>query len=527
MFKPLSILLLLIASASAHAEWLEASSAHFVVYGDTSERNLRRFAEQLERFDGAMRAVTGVPRSTPTPSVRVTVYATGGEQSVRRLHAQNGGDARYVGGFYIPRIEGPVAFVPTASPAREGDTDIDYSMLMLLHEYAHHFRYMNSRFQTPRWLSEGSAEFFGTASFERNGSVALGRPANHRTLELMREPDVTVTDLVDEDHYRKRRGERRSYDAFYGRAWLLYHYLTFEPSRKGQLPRYIQALTDGQTSRQAAEAAFGDLEALDEDIGRYMTRHHLSSFTVKADLIPPSDITVRRLTPGEAAIMPTVMRSKRGVGSKELAEEIVAEARAVAERFPTDAAVLAALAEAEGDALNDTATVAAADRALRLDPKNVNAHMHKAFALFHRARRTRDATAMGAAQDALLALNAVETDHPIPLLYFYLTYTAVGLKPTANAVAGLEKAVRVAPFSHRASLTLAQHRLLEGRTDEARDLILPTAFDPHGGRRSGQLRGWLARLDTATPADTAALADELRDMAGANPVDATDDSPDD
>jgi tetratricopeptide (TPR) repeat protein len=512
MYKPLSILLLLVASASAHAEWLEASSDHFVVYGDTNERNLRRFAEQLERFDGAMRAVSGIAPSKPTPSVRLTVYLTGREHTLRSLAAQNGRSARYIAGFYIPSIEGPVAFVSTASAAREGDADIDTSMLWLLHEYAHHFRYMNSRFPAPRWLSEGSAEFFASASFEVDGSVVLGRPANHRTFELMRAPDVTVIDLVDEAHYAKRAGANRGYDAYYGRAWLLYHYLTFEPSRKGQLSRYIQGLAEGRSSRESAEAAFGDLEALDKDIGRYMGRSNFSVYKVKADLIPTGDIRVRRLTPGEAAIMPVVMRSKRGVASPELAEEIVREARAVAARFPMDAAVLAALAEAEGDTLDNAATLAAAERALRIDPRNVDALTHKAFALFHRARLAGDPNAMGDAQDALIALNAVETDHPVPLLYFYLSHTAVGLRPSANAIAGLEKAVRIAPFSYQASMALAHQRLLDGRIDDVRDLVLPVALNPHGGKRAERLRGWLAKLDTATPADTAALAAELRTM---------------
>jgi tetratricopeptide (TPR) repeat protein len=526
MRKSFSVLLLLLAAAPIHAEWLEASSDHFVVYGETNERNLRRFAEQLERFDGAMRAVSGIAPSKPTPSVRLTVYLTGHEQTLRSLAAQNGGGARYIAGFYISSIEGPVAFVSTASAAREGDTDIDTSMLWLLHEYAHHFRYMNSRFPAPRWLSEGSAVFFASASFEVDGSVVLGRPANHRTYELMEAPDVTVIDLVDEAHYAKRARANRGYDAYYGRAWLLYHYLTFEPSRKGQLSRYIQGLAEGRSSREAAEAAFGDLEALDKDIDRYM-RSNFSVYKVKADLIPTGDLRVRRLTPGEAAIMPVVMRSKRGVASPELAEKIVREARAVAARFPMDAAVLAALAEAEGDTRNDAATLAAAERALRIDPDNINALMHKAFALFHRARLARDANAMGVAQDALIALNAVETDHPVPLLYFYLSHTEVGLKPSANAIAGLEKAVRIAPFSYQASMALAHQRLLDGRIDDVHDLVMPVAFNPHGGKRAEQLRGWLTKLDTATPTDTAALATELRTMTQSDPAGAAESAPKD
>ena len=35
----------------AHAKWLRADSNNFIIYGESSERELRDFAEKLERFD--------------------------------------------------------------------------------------------------------------------------------------------------------------------------------------------------------------------------------------------------------------------------------------------------------------------------------------------------------------------------------------------------------------------------------------------------------------------------------------------
>jgi hypothetical protein len=82
--------LFLLVSATAHAEWMEASSDHFVVYGDTNEQNLRRFAEQLERYDSAMSVITGTPRRKPSRSARVTIYVVGSDSDLRKLAAQNG-----------------------------------------------------------------------------------------------------------------------------------------------------------------------------------------------------------------------------------------------------------------------------------------------------------------------------------------------------------------------------------------------------------------------------------------------------
>lgn len=512
MRKALWMLSLLIASTGAHAAWLEASSDHFVVYGDTTEENLRRFAEQLERYDAAMSVITGTPRRKPSPSARVTIYATGGDDELRELAAQNGRVSRNIAGFYIPAMAGPVAFVPRIAAARKGDEDLDFSTIVLLHEYAHHFAFINSRFTPPLWYIEGSAEFFASASFQADGSVTLGRAAKHRAGELFGAPDVTVTDLVDPEHYRKRKGDDQRYDAFYGRAWLLFHYLTFEPSRQQQRRTYIQAMLAGRPSRQAAEEAFGDLERLEKELDAYMIRAVFRQVTIKASALPIGDITVRSLRPGEAAIMPVVMRSKRGVGSKEVAAGILADARAVAAKFPEEAPVLAALAEAEHDAGDDDAAVAAADAALALDPRNVNAHVQKVYALSRKAEQAKSAAAVDEARRALLALNSIEANHPVPLVYFYRSFAASGETPTDNAVAGLEQAATVAPFAHEVSLMLAQRYLLDGKTAQARETMLPAAYNPHGGKRAEQLRGLLARLESADRAGAAAIAAELRGL---------------
>ena len=52
------VLLALALPGAARAEWFEASSAHFVVYADDSERDIRKFSEQLERYHEAMAVIT-------------------------------------------------------------------------------------------------------------------------------------------------------------------------------------------------------------------------------------------------------------------------------------------------------------------------------------------------------------------------------------------------------------------------------------------------------------------------------------
>ncbi|MBU2588381.1 MAG: hypothetical protein KJ872_09735, partial [Alphaproteobacteria bacterium] len=69
---------LLVLAHPALAEWYEASSDHFVIYADDSERDIQRFAENLERYHSAMAFLTERSLETPSPSNRVVIYAVGG-----------------------------------------------------------------------------------------------------------------------------------------------------------------------------------------------------------------------------------------------------------------------------------------------------------------------------------------------------------------------------------------------------------------------------------------------------------------
>src|SRR5687768_18162969 len=107
MYRWVIALAALLAADAARADWLEASSPHFVVYADDSERDIRRFSEQLERYHAGMARVTGRTLPPPSPSNRVTVFVVKSEREMRRLSGN-----RMIAGFYIPRAGGSVAFVP-------------------------------------------------------------------------------------------------------------------------------------------------------------------------------------------------------------------------------------------------------------------------------------------------------------------------------------------------------------------------------------------------------------------------------
>lgn len=484
----LAFLAALFLATPAQADWYEAQSDHFVVYADDRWQDVQKFSEALERYHSALTFLLSREAEVPSPSNRVTIFVVGNGSKVRKLV---GDDAKNVAGFYIPRAGGSLAFVPNIS-LTSGETN--FSMIVLLHEYAHHFLLSSTRYEMPRWLNEGAAEFFASAKFGKDGSLSIGRPAYHRAGELAYAKDVTVAELLDPDLYAKRHGQ--AFDAFYGRAWALFHYLYFSDTRRGQLEAYQLAIGSGTSAQSAAAKVFGDLGVLQKDLDRYLDRRSLSVWNLGPSRLPIGDIAIRPLREGEAAVMPLRIRSQRGV-TREQAVELLPEVQAVAERYPDDAAVLAALAEAEHDAGNHAQAVSAADRAIAIDPAVKNAYRQKALALFALAEEAQDKdTAYKAAMQPFSALNKLEPDHPLPLMYYYFSFLERGVEPNETARHALERASELAPFDQGLAMNLALLQASEGKIELARFTMAPVAASPHGGSFASRAKRYRQAMES-------------------------------
>lgn len=512
IFRFLAAALALIA-IPARAEWYEASSDHFVIYADDKEADIRKFAENLERYHSAMAYVLSAKLDKPSPSNRVTIFVVGGQRDMRELAGGN----RYVGGFYIPRAGGSRAFV---QDIRNTKGYPHFSTIVMLHEYAHHFLISSSRFAQPRWLSEGSAEFFAAAGFNADGSLLIGRPAQHRGAELVFADPVHVRELLDPAIYEKERG--KGYDAFYGKSWLLYHYLTFSEQRRGQLGKYLVNLFNAMPPLAAGEDAFGDLDVLERELGTYLRSRKMMTLVLPPEKLSlGSPMILRKLPPGEAAMMPIIIRSQRGVNDTEAAELLI-EARAVAAKYPSDPGVLAALAEAEYDAGNDAEAIAAADAAITADPSRTNAYVQKGYALFRQAGEAEDKKeAYAAAMKPFEALNAIENDHPLPLIYYYRSYAERGAKPPENARAALEHASRLAPFDQGLQLNAGMMLIKEGKFAIARTFLAPVAANPHGGGAAEQAKKLIATLAESTEGMTVDLGAAMGEAGAATSPEAS------
>src|SRR5690606_6203168 len=107
------------------------------------------------------------------------------------------------------------------------------------------------------------------------------------------------------------------------------------------------------------------------------------------------------------------------------------------------------------------------DRALSLEPENMDALILKGLSLTRRATLASSADAWTEVRSHFIGVNKLEPDHPIPLWHFYISYGASGAAPTANSVEGLEWAHQLAPYDSALRMTTAEQQLREGRFEQA------------------------------------------------------------
>ncbi|WP_133365127.1 hypothetical protein [Qipengyuania sediminis] len=139
--------------------------------------------------------------------------------------------------------------------------------------------------------------------------------------------------------------------------------------------------------------------------------------------------------------------------------------------------------------------MAAADRALAIDPTAKGALKQKRLALFAAADKAEDERAAYAKADqAVAALNRLEPDHPYGLIYTIQGHIARGEIPPQPARNGLVRAAKQAPFDLGLALQVGQLLPSEGAVAAAIGALQPVAANPHGEALSRQAKRMIAFL---------------------------------
>ena len=463
-------------AGTARADWHEAKTSHFIIYSDGDPDQLREFATKVETFDRAVRAVRRMADPPLGDHGRLTIYVLRSSGAVAKMYGAGGST---VAGFYSPRASGSIAFVHRESS--DAGIPEEYRQFMLnaetvfFHEYFHHMMLSDTNAALPRWVVEGFAEYFATATVERDGSMMFGRPANHRASGLFSIPDVKLDEMLG-NSFGKLSDEATH--ELYARAWLLTHYLYMSTDRRGQLERYLTGIQSGKPAIDSAREAFGDFKQLDRELNKYLMARNLTGYRVAASRLGIAPVELRKMNPAEAEIMPVRMRSDRGVDPKSAAE-VVKQARAIAARYPGDAFVQGTLAEAEHDVGEYAAAIDAADRALAANPKDVQALIYKGRALMEQGKAKPQEADWAKVRSWFVRANRIEPEFAEPLMLFYESFGAEGIQAPETAVKGLVYAVALAPGDQGLRMTAVVELIHRNRLDEAKNAFVAIAYDPH------------------------------------------------
>lgn len=502
----LAALLLLFSAPSFAATWREAETTHFRIVSSGDEKSLRQFAERLEYFHILLRLATGANEAS-RPVVRVQVYLVPTIGDVKRLYGDMKSD---VAGFYGPRDSGAFAVVPRTT----GDGTFT-GQLVLFHEYSHHYMLQYTPAAYPSWYVEGFAEIASTASFERKDAITFGKAASHRQYELDGGMHYPVTRMID-GSYLKDNEKGRGWS--YGDAWTLTHFLTFSDTRRGQLRIYLSAINSGKKMSDAAQA-FGDLGVLQREVSSYLAGRSFPYRAVPITEGSAGTITVRQLSPAEAAVidlsielsrrteLPTKGKDEEQAAfdqklakAKQQRDEWLAKVETVANTYPAETAGWLLLADARCSVDQYQACGAAADRALALVPDIERGMVRKAEAMIGLAKDLpgdkRQAQVL-AAQALLLKANAAQPNDPLALYWYYASFGAMGRPADADGLMALITTVRLIPQLEKPRLQLAQEFIQRGRLRDARTVLRPLAYSPHESSASKLARELLDQVDAA------------------------------
>jgi tetratricopeptide (TPR) repeat protein len=491
-FLKLLALLLMVVPGAAHAEWLKAVSPSFIVYGNMKEAQLVEFTQKVERFDTFLRRKFGIAgESAPT---RLPIYIVGVNTPASSLSSRSLASPKdtWLKGFYTVGPNGPIAVMQQLRS--DGKYDLDSDTLMF-HEYVHHFMAQYFPGAYPAWFSEGFAEFYSTTAFDKEGKASYGRPAYHRAYSLTAEKPIPMEKLIASEIAQLTETERTS---LYARGWLLTHFLFSERERKLQLDSYIRAVNAGADGLTAARQAFGDLAALDKALNAYMSKRTMTAMR-QLDPTPVTDkIIVSVVEAGEAATITERIKARRRSNQEER-PLLIASLETARAKFPNSPAILTLLAQLHYEGEENAKALTFANAALAAAPDYPDALLYKGIAEMAELVRNDvvDVARWKAARGFIAKANRADPENPYPLYQYFKSFRSQGIETPAIAGSGLAKAFSLTPQDWELRFAYTSHLIEQGKLADAKTVLKPVAFSPHGGSGAEYARRLMARIDRA------------------------------
>jgi len=495
--KLLRIILLLLAATTgsvAQAEWRRAESPNFVVYGEGSDKELRRRILLLEDYDWLLRLVTGLD-APPSPN-KLHVYLVASESGLRQIRPEL---PPQVVGFYSASPHGIAAVAQS-----RGLGGNEFSQEVLLHEYAHHFMLQYSPSAYPAWYREGFAEYFMTARFDED-RIELGRFSDVRAGWLA---DTTTWMPIERLLFSPERARGDDVPRFYAQSWLLVHYFFRNEERRPQLRAYLNAIGSGQDSRKAFETHFNMTPAdLTRELRSYVRRMTFSKLTRKSRSAPPP-VTVSELGASDTVVYADAALR---IGARENGARLLAQLRRSA---ASQTSLLARRVLAKAEVLHGDGAAADAllDSLIASAPQEAELLYLRGMRHLLAGRRYEANRAKHFAEARIWFSRAHKTDgNHFQTLYRYAESLATDPRQVSeNTTNVLLLARQLAPQVDEITLHAAGMLVARGHHELARALLLPLVSDLHDEETAAAAKALYdraqARLNAAPTAEERTVA---------------------
>ncbi|MCW5969903.1 MAG: tetratricopeptide repeat protein [Blastocatellales bacterium] len=263
-----------VPTAEAKDVWTSVRTRNFTFIGNIGERELQRFALQLEQFQAAFaRLFTRAQMQLPAPT-RVVIFRS--DAAFHPFKPLLDGRPMVVTGFI--RSASDLNYIALAADAPGGDP---YAVVH--HEFVHALIRNNTR-RVPLWFGEGLAEYYSTFELAGDGSrVLLGKPIPGHVYTLRERPLLPLETFLAVDFNSPHYNEGDQKGVFYAQSWALVHYFMQggERARRESFVRFVDLVSAGTPVEASLKQAFNiDLPTLEQHLKGYISRRNYVYETV-------------------------------------------------------------------------------------------------------------------------------------------------------------------------------------------------------------------------------------------------------
>jgi hypothetical protein len=504
-----------ITNAAIADNWLKVESNNFIVYSNDSEVSTRKYVKSLEDFnytlDELYRAKTGDVKENP----KFEIFLLKRRDDFKAIRPDID---PYVAGFYKNCSEGAIAYSATdirendgANSRRAGDRKKGYNtdLIVLFHEYSHHFMYNTYTTAYPPWFVEGFAEYFSTTRFDGDNKVSIGYVSPDGYQTLMSTKWFNFKDLLNNNI---RRETSDDVFLFYAQSWLLSHYILSDSARVRAFAKYLDSSNSGMDVTEAFETHMGlKVNDLEKTLRTYLSKGTpVISFQWKH--MPIVEQTLIKL-PKSADKLLLWQSSLKTCPRAQYKAALIENIRREAIKWPTDPLAQLSLARAE-------ILIGDVDKALPIlqtlkPPPEDTAEASYLLGRYYLAKgqSLTDKTERDAAfKQARINLFSAHQAKPLlaPILYnLALAQSNKPDYPNSIAVDASIQASNLMPSNDTYAIFASTLLIQVDRAPEAAILLQPVANNPHGGQTSKKLSLLINAIKAGKP--KAELLDLLRE----------------